>query len=233
MTAAWAFGAAAMLIAVFPLSAAAAPGDVYTPDFGTATVWRLGAHRGRLRLRLGAADPLGDLTGGRTRAGRRLSTSATRRARSGGSTPRPPPMTLFADVGAGYRGGRRVRRPRAHARPRPRPDDVARRRPRVEGRTTIFNGPGTFEYESMAVMRNGDILISSPDGRSGAEALRGRAHPVIWANPSQLTRRDDLSRPTSATSTSSRATATASCGGPQQRCRRARSIRADVPAGSP
>ena len=165
-----------------PAGASGAPGDVYTPDFGTATVWRLAPTGGDTAFAFGAANELDDLTGlalgpdGFLYVGdqdgeiyRIDRASATE--------------TLFTDVGTGSAQdivfdaqGRMLVLDNAT-------DDILTIDLASKAQTTIFNGPGTFEYESIAVMRSGDILISAGTGDQVLKLSGGALTPLISGDP--------------------------------------------------
>ena len=204
--------ALAVAISVMPAGACAAPGDVYTPDFGTATVWRLAPTGGDTAFAFGAANELDDLTG--------LALGPDGFLYVGDQDgeiyridPASATETLFTDVGTGSAQdivfdaqGRMLVLDNAT-------DDILTIDLASKAQTTIFNGPGTFEYESIAVMRSGDILISAGTGDQVLKLSGGALTPLISGDPGSTHPTRWHSRPTSATSTSPRATGnTSSCG---------------------
>ncbi len=166
-----------MLAAAHAPSAAAAPGDVYTPDFDPRVVWKLPPTGGNSALAI--TDPgLGE-TGGLTMGpdgGLYVGAQSGRIWRIDTAT---ATMALFAELGPGRIAedvafdaqGRLLALDRAQ-------NDVLVVDRVTKAVTPLFDGPGS-DYGSLAVMRNGDIFITTQAGDDLLKLSGGVLTPVI------------------------------------------------------
>ncbi len=175
--------ALALLAALaLPAGASAAPGEVYTADFGTAAVWRLAPTGGDTAFQFGAAPDLDDVTGltqgpdGAFYVGDQDG-EIWRIERDSASE------ALFTDIGTGSAedllfdpSGRLLVLDSAN-------DDLLAVDPASKAQTTLYNGPDTFSYPSMALMRNGDVLLSSADDDRILKLSGGALTPLISGDP--------------------------------------------------
>lgn len=182
----FASGTSAALVSLaalaLPTGASAAPGDVYTADFGTASVWRLAPTGGDSAFQFGAAPELDDVTGltqgpdGAFYVGDqdgeiwRIERDSAVEA-------------LFTDIGSGSAedllfdsSGRLLVLDKAN-------DDLLAVDTATKAQTTLYNGPGTFSYASMTLMRHGDVLLSSETDDRILKLSGGALTPLISGDP--------------------------------------------------
>ena len=171
--------ALAVVISVMgPAGAGAAPGDVYTPDFDPRVVWKLPPTGGNSAVAI--TDPgLGE-TGGATvgpDGGVYVGSQSGRIFRIDTAT---ASMALFAELGTGRIAedlafdaqGRLLALDRAQ-------NDVLIVDRVTKAVTPLYDDPSTFNFGSLAVMRNGDIFIATQSGDDVLKLSGGVLTPVI------------------------------------------------------
>jgi RTX calcium-binding nonapeptide repeat (4 copies) len=169
---------AAFAAAALPSSAAAAPGDVYTPDFDPRVVWKLPPGGGNAAVAI-TAPGLGE-TGGATMG---PDGGVYVGSQSGGVwriDTETASMSLFVDLEPGRIAedvafdaqGRLLVLDRAQ-------NDVLVVDRVTKAVTPLYDDPTTFDFGSLAVMRNGDMFIATQSGDDVLKLSGGVLTPVI------------------------------------------------------
>ena len=176
--------AAALLVApALPAGASAAPGDIYASDFAAQTVWKVSAAGGETAVPWGSTAQLtspsgmalgpdgalyvGDQDGEVYRID--LATGA---------------IALYTDIGgtgiaqdiAFDAEGRMIVLDRST-------NDLFAIDLASKAQTRIFDGAGVFSYNSLAVLRNGDVFLSQEDQDDVYRLSGGVLTPVILDDP--------------------------------------------------
>ena len=174
--------AAALLVAsALPAGASAAPGDIYASDFAAQTVWKVSAAGGETAVPWGSIAELtspsgmalgpdgalyvGDQDGEVYRID--LATGA---------------IAFYTDVGgiaqdiAFDAQGRMIVLDRST-------NDLFAIDLASRAQTPIFDGAGVFSYNSLAVLRNGDVFLSQEDEDDVYRLSGGVLTPVILDDP--------------------------------------------------
>ncbi len=172
-----------MLAGAFAPSAVAAPGDIYASDFGEAAVLKVSAAGGDTAVVFGSTPQLvspsgmalgpdgalyvGDQDGEIYRID--LATGAT---------------ALFTDVGGTGIAQDIVFDPQGRMLVLDRStNDIFAIELATKAQTTLFDGPGTFSFNSLALLRNGDVFLSHEDDDDVFRLSGGVLTPVIQNNP--------------------------------------------------